>query len=64
MDSKPLLYSWSFWFGLLQILLGGVGFLSGKMGQAEALGLLGLGVTNIGLRAKTTQPIGSIFPEK
>lgn len=57
MESKNILVSWTFWFGAAQILLGIIGFLSGMMGQVESGSLIVTGVTAIGLRVKTTQPV-------
>ena len=54
---KHAFTSWSFWFGICQIAFGAVGYFSGMMSHAEALGLLGTGATTVGLRFKTTQPI-------
>ncbi len=54
---KPILKSWTIWFGLLQIALGTVGYFSGQLGQAEAWTLITTGAGTIGLRFKTSQPI-------
>lgn len=60
MSPKALVSSWTFWFGLLQILLGVVGLISGLLDQTASWALISTGVTSIGLRLKTTAPIGSI----
>lgn len=59
-NSKALLSSWTFWFGALQIALAAVGWFSGLMDQSSAATLFTTGISTIGLRLKTTQPIGSI----
>lgn len=55
--TKNIFKSWTIWFGILQILLGTVGLLSGLMSSAEAMGFITTGCTTIGLRFKTTQSI-------
>lgn len=50
-------FSWTIWFGILQIALGAVGYISGMMSQAEALTLITTGAGTVGLRFKTTQPL-------
>ena len=62
MIGKSLIESWTFWFGAAQILLGGIGLLSGLMDQSAAFALLTTGVGTIGFRLKTTQPITSVTP--
>ncbi len=59
-DSKTLITSWTFWFGLLQIALAIVGWVSGLMDQQAALALFGTGIGTVGFRLKTSQPIGSV----
>lgn len=59
-NAKALIGSWTFWFGATQILLGGIGFFSGLMTHVEAYTLITTGVGSIGLRLKTSQPIGGI----
>jgi hypothetical protein len=54
---KNILSSWTIWFGILQIALGAIGWVSGLMQSTEALTLITTGATSIGLRFKTTQPI-------
>lgn len=61
MTPKALIASWTFWFGLLQVLLGAVGWLSGLMQTTEALTLVTTGIGTIGLRVKTTQPVSGII---
>jgi hypothetical protein len=58
--SKSLLASWTFWFGVCQIALAGVGYLSGLMEPMESFTLFTTGAGSIGLRLKTTAQIGSI----
>lgn len=55
--TKNIFKSWTIWFGILQILLGTVGLLSGLMSSAEAMGFITTGCSTIGLRFKTTQSI-------
>lgn len=57
MDAKHFLTSWTIWFGILQVLLGGVGFISGQMNTEAALALVSTGIGTIGFRIKTTQPV-------
>lgn len=59
-NTKGLIQSWTFWFGLAQIALAIAGYFSGNMGETEALTLATTGMASIGLRLKTTQPIGSV----
>lgn len=59
--SKPLIASWTFWFGLLQLGLGVVGLLGGQLDQQAALALIITGFGAIGLRVKTGQPVSGIF---
>lgn len=56
--TKSIFASWTFWFGLLQLALGGVGFISGQLDQTAAFALVVTGAGSIGLRIKTTQPVG------
>lgn len=55
--SKSIFKSWTIWFGLAQLLLGGIGWISGLMDHGEALTLITTGAGTIGLRFKTTTPI-------
>ena len=55
--AKSLFKSWTFWFGAIQIALGGVGLVSGLMNQEAAFALIATGFGSIGLRMKTTQPV-------
>ena len=52
--NKSIFKSWTFWFGTTQILLGGIGLLSGLMQSSEALTLVMTGLGTIGFRVKTT----------
>lgn len=47
----------TFWFGALQMLLGGLGLVSGLMEQGQAITLITTGVGTIGLRLKTDGPV-------
>lgn len=60
-DAKTLVSSWTFWFGFLQILLAAVGYLGQIMDEQAALALFITGWTSIGLRLKTTKPVGGIL---
>lgn len=60
MITKSLFSSWTFWFGVAQIVLAGLGFLSGQMDQTSALTLATTGIGTIGLRYKTTQPVSIV----
>lgn len=55
--TKNIFKSWTIWFGILQVLLGGVGMFSGNLGQTEAFTLITTGLGTIGLRIKTSQPV-------
>lgn len=55
---KNIFASWTIWFGLLQVALGAVGMFSGLMGNSEAMTLITTGIGTIGLRLKTSQPVG------
>lgn len=55
--SKNIFVSWTFWFGLAQILSAVFGYMSGAMDSNMALTLFGTGIGSIGLRIKTTQPV-------
>ena len=57
---KPLIASWSFWFGVVQIVSAGLGFLSGAMDQNQALTLAGTGISTIALRLKTNSGISGL----
>lgn len=59
-NTKTLVQSWTFWFGVAQILCAGFGFLSGGMDQNAALTLLSTGIGTIGLRLKTSAPVSGI----
>ena len=55
---KSIFSSWTIWFGILQLALGVVGLFSGLMGSAESMTLITTGFATIGLRIKTTTPVG------
>lgn len=59
MIPKSFFSSWTMWFGMLQIGLGVVGMMSGLMDGQAALTLIMTGAGSIGLRFKTSQPIGT-----
>jgi hypothetical protein len=54
---KTALTSKTIWFGILQIVFAGVGFLFGFIDTDLASALAITGAGTIGLRFKTTQPI-------
>lgn len=56
-NAKSILSSWTFWFGLAQVLYGGFGVLSGNLDQAQSWTLIVTGLSSIGLRIKTVQPV-------
>lgn len=55
--TKSIFKSWTIWFGILQILLGAVGLISGLLDTETSIGLITTGFGSIGLRLKTTQPV-------
>lgn len=57
MPTKSIFTSMTFWFGALQVLLGGLGLVSGLMEQGQAMTLIMTGVGTIGLRIKTESPV-------
>lgn len=57
MQTKSIFTSMTFWFGALQMLLGGLGLVSGLMEQGQAITLITTGVGTIGLRLKTDGPV-------
>lgn len=57
MNTKNIFASWTIWFGLLQLALGGVGYISGLMSPTEALTLITTGAGTVGFRFKTSLPI-------
>ena len=54
---KSIFASWTIWFDILQVLLGGVGLFSGNIGQTESFTLITTGLGTIGLRIKTVKPV-------
>lgn len=64
MPTKFILQSWTFWFGIAQILAGGLGFLSHNLDQHAALTLIVTGLGTIGFRIKTDSPVSLLPPTK
>jgi len=54
---KSILSSRTVWFGIAQVIFGAIGYFTGWMDQGNAGTLVVTGVTTIGLRFKTSQPI-------
>lgn len=63
MSPKSLIESWTFWFGLAQLFLGGIGLISGLMDSTAAFALITTGIGTIGFRLKTNGPITSVTPQ-
>lgn len=63
-NAKPLIASWTFWFGLAQIATGAFGLLSGVLDQTAAFALIVTGLGSIGLRLKTDQPVSGFISSK
>ena len=57
MEKKNIFASWTIWVGILQLLLGGVGMVSGLINSDVSMTLITTGMTTIGLRFKTSQPV-------
>lgn len=57
MEKKNIFKSWTIWFGLLQLLLGVVGLVSGLISNAEAMTLITTGMGTIGFRIKTNKSV-------
>lgn len=57
MEKKNIFLSMTFWFGALQVLLGGLGLMSKLMDEGQAFTLITTGITTIGLRLKTDGPV-------
>lgn len=55
---KSPLLSKTIWFGILQIAFAAVGYFTGWLTPDAALALLVTGCGAIGLRFKTSQPLG------
>ncbi len=55
---KSFLTSKTIWFGVLQVVFGAIGYFTGWIDHAQAGTLVVTGLGTIGLRFKTTQPIG------
>jgi len=58
---KSLLQSKTFWFGITQLVIGGVGFFTGILDQQTSSTLMITGLGTIGFRIKTSQPIGGFI---
>ena len=56
-NNKPIWYSTTFWFGALQVLLGILGLISGKMDAQAAQAIIITGIGTIGFRVKTNTGI-------
>lgn len=56
-ETKSIFSSSTFYFGALQILLGVLGLITGKMDSTAAISLITTGVGTIGLRFKTDTPV-------
>lgn len=56
-EIKPLLKSWTIWFGILQIASGIVGFFSHQLDAQAAQAMILTGMGTVALRFKTKQPI-------
>lgn len=54
---KSIFKSKTFWFGVLQIVFGGIGLYTGWIDQQLAWGLVTTGCASIGLRFKTNTPV-------
>lgn len=54
---KHFLKSWTFWFGVGQLLTAAAGYFSGHMDSAAAQALFITGLATVGLRFKTTTGI-------
>lgn len=61
MNPKALIASSTFWFGVAQIAVGGLGLFFGILDQQLAMGLIVTGLGTIGFRLPTSRPIGSIL---
>lgn len=55
--SKSIFASWTFWFGVAQIVYGLIGMASGALEHSEGITLLMTGFGSIGLRIRTTKPV-------
>lgn len=51
---KSIFASKTFWFGIAQIVFGGIGYFTGWVDTGTATGLVITGAGSIGLRFKTT----------
>ena len=54
---KSFLTSKTIWFGIAQIVFGGIGYFTGWITPDASTALVVTGATSIGLRFKTSQPI-------
>lgn len=55
---KSIFASKTIWFGVLQIVFGGVGLVTGWLDQQAGIALVMTGFASIGLRFNTSQPLG------
>ena len=55
---KSLFASKTIWFGILQVIFAGVGYFTGWIDTVTATTLFVTGLGTLGLRLKTSQPIG------
>jgi hypothetical protein len=61
MPTKALIASSTFWFGLVQIIMGVAGFFTGILDQQLSMGLIVTGLGTIGFRLPTKTAIGGVF---
>lgn len=58
--NKSLFVSYTFWFGVAQIVLAALGFMSGQMDSQASLALATTGIGTIGFRLKTNTGIAQV----
>lgn len=63
MDAKALTQSSTFWFGVVQVLFGGVGYWFQFLDTQTAMSLILTGLGTIGFRLQTSKPITSVLPQ-
>lgn len=64
MQTKFILSSWTFWFGVAQIAVGVFGALSKNLDQQAAYAMIVTGLGTIGFRFKTEGPVSLTPPSK